>query len=102
LVVDEISSSGETLELVKEECFRLGAAAVRCAVLYAHRSGLELPDYIGLVTDELVLNPWDREVLRDGRFIFHPEYVQALDLQGQLPDPAWLPGIDPILPEKRP
>lgn len=32
-------------------------------------------DNIGLISDALLLNPWDREILKDGSFQFHPEYV---------------------------
>ena len=35
-----------------------------------------------MITDALVLNPWDREIFRDGKFHFHPEYVEALAHQG--------------------
>ncbi len=78
LVVDEISSSGETLRMVRDKLVHIGARQVRCAVLYAHTRGVDIPDYIGIITDALVLNPWDREILRDGQFIFHPEYRTAL------------------------
>jgi hypothetical protein len=30
----------------------------------------------------MLLNPWDREVLRDGEFRFNPEYAEALRQQG--------------------
>jgi uncharacterized protein len=86
LVVDEICSSGETLSLVRQKVIELGAQAVCCAVLYAHTWGVDIPDTIGLVTNALVLNPWDREVLRGGEFVFHPEYVEALAKQGLEPD----------------
>ena len=82
LIVDQISSSGETISIVKEKALEMGAAAVRSAVLYAHTWGTEVPDYIGLITDTLVLNPWDREILRSGTFQFHPEYAEALAAQG--------------------
>jgi hypoxanthine phosphoribosyltransferase len=82
LIVDEISGTGETIRLVKEKVLSLGASTVRSAVLYAHSWGTEVPDYIGLVSDELILNPWDREIFRDGEFNFHPEYVEALAHQG--------------------
>jgi hypothetical protein len=82
LIVDEISSSGETLQIVKEVTLSLGANMVRCAVLYAHSWGIGFPDYIGLVSDALILNPWDREIYSDGRFQPHPEYVDALAEQG--------------------
>ncbi|MBI5666369.1 MAG: hypothetical protein HZC41_00055 [Chloroflexi bacterium] len=90
LVVDEISSTGETLRMVKAEAERLGAANVRCAVLYAHSWGTDAPDYIALISDELLLNPWDREIYQDGRFQFHPEYIGALAQQGLPADPALL------------
>ena len=100
LVVDEISSTGETLVLVKQEVANLGAAEVRCAVLYAHTWGVSVPDYVGLVTDELLLNPWDREIFKEGMFQFHPEYVSALGEQGVTPTPSLLIEADIIQPEK--
>ncbi len=82
LIVDEISATGATILKVKEKALERGAALVRSAVLYAHTSGASVPDYIGIITDGLLLNPWDREVVRDGVFQFHPEYVGALKHQG--------------------
>jgi len=82
LIVDEICSAGETIAMVKEKVAELGASAIKSAVLYAHCWGSSVPDYIGLITDELLLNPWDREILRNGMFQFHPEYVDALAHQG--------------------
>jgi hypothetical protein len=82
LIVDEICSTGETITLVKQKVEEMGALAVKSAVLYAHTKGASVPDYIGLITDELLLNPWDREILKDGTFQFHPEYVKALAQQG--------------------
>ena len=80
LVVDEMCSSGETLRMVKERALALGAAEARTATLFAHTWGVAAVDYTGLITDELVLNPWDREVYRDGAFAMHPEYAAALAL----------------------
>jgi hypoxanthine phosphoribosyltransferase len=90
LVVDEISSTGETLTIVRERALALGAAAARTAVLYAHTWGVAVPDYIGLISDALLLNPWDREIYRDGAFHFHPEYAGALAQQGLSADAALL------------
>ena len=90
LIVDEICGSGETISMVKKETEELGAEQVRSAVLYAHSWGAAIPDYIGLITDALLLNPWDREIFRDGTFQFHPEYVSALSLQDLAPDPSLL------------
>ncbi len=100
LVVDEISSTGETIMMVKDEALHLGAGEVKCAVLYAHSWGTAIPDYIGLVSDELLLNPWDREIFRDGAFQFHPEYVGALEQQGIAADPSLLIGTDAVVVAK--
>ncbi len=82
LVVDEISSSGDTLRMAKEELKRMGAREALCAVMYTHSWGTEVPDYIGLISDELLINPWDREVVQDGQIVANPEYVSALSMQG--------------------
>ncbi len=102
LIVDEISSTGATLQLVKSETERLGAAQVRCAVLYAHSWGLETPDYVGLLSDDLLLNPWDREIVRDGAIQFHPEYASALAEQGVAPSPELLIATPDFTPAKVP
>jgi len=82
VVVDEICDSGETIIMVKEKCLALGASMVKSAVLYAHTKAVHVPDYVGIITDELLLNPWDREVFRNGGFHFNPEYAEALEHQG--------------------
>ena len=97
LVVDEMCSTGETLRLVRERALALGAAGARTATLYAHTWGADAVDYTGLITDELVLNPWDREIYRDGAFQFHPEYVSALAEQGLAAKPALLIAATPFV-----
>lgn len=88
LVVDEMCSTGETIRLVRERALALGAAGARTATLYAHTWGAAAVDYTGLITDELVMNPWDREIYRDGAFHIHPEYAGALAQQGAAADPS--------------
>ncbi|HQF69677.1 MAG TPA: phosphoribosyltransferase family protein [Promineifilum sp.] len=97
LVVDEMCSTGETLRLVRERALALDAAEARTATLYAHTWGADAVDYTGLITDELVLNPWDREIYRDGAFQFHPEYVSALAEQGLVAEPALLIAATPFV-----
>lgn len=82
LIVDEIASTGETLRLAVARTRQLGAVEVRTAVLYAHSWGVDAADIIGLISDALIVNPWDREAFSDGAFQIHPEYVAALALQG--------------------
>ncbi len=93
LVVDEICSSGDTLRMAKEELARLGAPEARCAVMYAHTWGAEVPDYIGLISDNLIMNPWDREIVEAGQIAASPEYVYALGLQ-QVDPASVLPMAD--------
>lgn len=100
LIVDEMSATGETLNLVRQEMHDMGAKAVQCATLYAHESGKDAVDYTGIITDQLVLNPWDREILKDGEFVFHPEYVSALELQQIAPDSSLLIDVQPVRPAK--
>lgn len=90
LIIDEICSTGETITMAKQKVATLGAQAVKSAVLYAHNKGASIPDYIGLVTDALILNPWDREIWKAGIFQFHPEYVEALEQQGLSADASFL------------
>ncbi len=95
LVVDEICSAGETLRMAKTELLQLGAVEVRCAVMYAHTWGVETPDYIGIVSDQLILNPWDREVIIGGQIVPNAEYVQALNLQNIPPERVLpMPGVE--------
>ena len=100
LVVDEMCSTGETLILVRDRVAELGAAATRTGVLYAHTWGAAVPDVIGLITDELVMNPWDREVYRDGAFQFHREYEEALAQQGIAAEPSLLVPATPFVAQK--
>jgi hypothetical protein len=100
LVVDEFSGTGETLQMAREEVLKLGASQARSAVLYSQPAGSAIPDYIGLITDDLILNPWDREILRYGEFILHPEQAYALQQQGVAPTPALEMNIQPVRPAK--
>jgi uncharacterized protein len=93
LIVDEICSAGKTITLVQDEVRQLGARESRSAVMYAHERGTDIPDYIGIISDALILNPWDREVVRDGRLVPHPEYLHAFRQQGMVPPPSLLSGI---------
>jgi hypoxanthine phosphoribosyltransferase len=81
-VIDEIADSGETLALVAERARELGAAGVVTACLVSHSWAEPMPDATALVTDALVLFPWDRRVYVDGKWQLHPELAEALRLQG--------------------
>lgn len=81
VIIDEIADSGRTIAMAADEVRQMGASHVRTAVLYAHTWSDPRPDFVGLTSDALILNPWDREVLVDGQFVTHPELAAALRLQ---------------------
>jgi hypoxanthine phosphoribosyltransferase len=81
-VVDEIADTGETLALVTARARERGAAHVLTACLVSHSWADPAPEIVGLVSDALVLFPWDRRVFLDGRWQAHPELVAALAEQG--------------------
>lgn len=82
-VVDEIADTGETLALVAEQVRALGAVKVVTACLASHTWANPAPEVTVLVTDALVVWPWDRRVLVNGAWETHPELVAALEKQGK-------------------
>jgi len=88
-VIDEIADTGESLAVVAEEARRLGAARVITATLAAHTWAHPRPDVCPLVTDALVLWPWDQRVLAAGNWTAHPELEQAAASQGKELPPGW-------------
>jgi len=79
LVVDSVSATGETLRLAVGEAKKKGARKVKTAALYIHATSWR-PTWYALESDALVMNPWDLEVLSQGKFVMHPEYIAALEL----------------------
>jgi hypoxanthine phosphoribosyltransferase len=76
-LVDEIADSGETLRLAAAEISRKGARKVITATLFAHSWADPLPDCVAMISDALIVFPWDRDVLIDGRWTPHPELDEA-------------------------
>ncbi len=85
-VVDEMADSGETLATVCARALERDAAQVVSVALVSHTWASPAPQISALVTDALVIFPWDREVYADGRWQMHPELVTALRAQGLDPD----------------
>ncbi|MFN0061606.1 MAG: phosphoribosyltransferase [Myxococcaceae bacterium] len=68
LVVDDVASSGDTLELAKARLRAVKAKQVQTASLIRRIGGFE-PDFVGFEDDGLIVFPWDYEtVAEDGRF----------------------------------
>lgn len=83
IVIDEIADTGQTLALVAAEARRLGASQVFTASLVRHTWSTPIPDACALVTDQLVIFPWDQQVFLDGQWQPHPEIVAAHKAQGE-------------------
>lgn len=77
LIVDDVASSGDTLELATALAQKVGAKEVNTAALVARPGGFE-PGFCALPTEALVVFPWDYEaVTEDGRFDVDPDKAGA-------------------------
>lgn len=78
LLVDDVAKSGDTLRLAGELARGAGAREVRTLTLVARPGGYE-PDHCALVTDALVVFPWDYEQVSEesGRFDVDPDKAGA-------------------------
>ena len=85
-VVDEIADTGETLATVAGAVREAGAQEVVTACLVSHSWAQPAPDLSPIISDALVIFPWDREVLIDGVWAPHPEIEAALKAQRSEPD----------------
>ncbi|MCI0476994.1 MAG: hypothetical protein L0Y55_12165 [Anaerolineales bacterium] len=82
-VVDEIADTGETLVLAAQRIKQNGAARVVTASLVSHSWAKPMPDVSGLVSDALLIFPWDKYVYLNGAWQMHPELAQAIKLQSR-------------------
>lgn len=73
LIVDEITTSGETLRLALAAVRDVAPAEVRTATSFARPMGYQ-PDYYALSTDATLIYPWDRKVFDGDEFVVNPRY----------------------------
>jgi hypoxanthine phosphoribosyltransferase len=78
LLVDEITSSGETLRMGLASIRDLGPAEVRTATSFARHSGFR-PDYTALETDATLVFPWDRKIYQGDQLVVNPRYEEVLE-----------------------
>ncbi|MHB8419488.1 MAG: phosphoribosyltransferase [Myxococcales bacterium] len=76
LVVDDVVASGDTLKLACAQALAAGASEARSAALVVH-DGAPRPDWFAIETSDLVVFPWDYDVINDGRFETDPETAGA-------------------------
>ena len=73
LLVDEITTSGDTLRIALAALRDVVPAEIRTATCFSRPGGYR-PDYHALETDDLVVFPWDRQIIEEGQFVVHPTY----------------------------
>lgn len=78
LIVDEITTSGDTLRLALAAVRDVQPAEVRTATSFSRTTGYR-PDYTALATDANVIFPWDRKVFEAGELIVNPRYEAVLE-----------------------
>ena len=67
LIVDDVAASGETLRLAARMARAAGAKAVKTAAISVRRKGFR-PDWHAVVTEDLLVFPWDLEDPDSQRF----------------------------------
>ncbi len=78
LLVDEITSSGETLRLGLASIRALEPEEIRTATSFARFRGYR-PDYISLETDATIIFPWDRKIYEGENLVVNPRYGEVLE-----------------------
>jgi hypoxanthine phosphoribosyltransferase len=73
LLVDEITTSGDTLRIALAALRDVLPAQLRTATCFCRTSGYT-PDFHALASDALIVFPWDRKVIEDGELVVHPTY----------------------------
>jgi hypoxanthine phosphoribosyltransferase len=74
LIVDEISTSGETLRMAANALRQIAPSQIRTAASLVKVGGFR-PDFYALETDAMVIFPWDRHVVdENGAIEVNPVY----------------------------
>jgi hypoxanthine phosphoribosyltransferase len=78
LIVDEITTSGDTLRLALAAVRDVHPSEVRTATSFARTTGYQ-PDYSALTMDANVIFPWDRKVFDGDDFVVNPRYLGIIE-----------------------
>ena len=77
LIVDEFTTSGDTLRLALAAVREVHPAEVRTATSFARTTGYQ-PDYSALTMDANVIFPWDRKIFDGDELVVNPRYEDVL------------------------
>ena len=78
LLVDEITSSGDTLRMGLAAVRDRNPAEVRTATSFTRHGGYQ-PDYLALQTDATIIFPWDRKVFEGEDLVVNPRYEGVVE-----------------------
>jgi uncharacterized protein len=78
VLVDEISTSGDTLRLGLAALRDVHPAEIRTATTFVRPMGYK-PDYFALETDQTIVFPWDRKVFDGDGWVVNPRYEGVLE-----------------------
>ncbi len=73
LVVDEITTSGDTMRLALAALREIEPAEIRTATCFVRPGGYQ-PDFHALATAAPLVYPWDRKIFASGDLIVNPRY----------------------------
>jgi len=73
LLVDEITSSGDTLRMGLAAIRDRNPAEIRTATSFTRHGGYQ-PDYVALQTDANIIFPWDRKIFEGEDLVVNPRY----------------------------
>ena len=77
LLVDEITSSGETLRLGLTAIRDLAPKEVRTATSFTRWRGYK-PDFTAMETDATIIFPWDRKIFEGEELVVNPLYEDVI------------------------
>ena len=78
LIVDEITTSGDTLRMATNALRQVGPTEIRTATNFV-KLGSFKPDYYALETESTVVFPWDRELVSEaGGLVVNPFYEKLI------------------------
>jgi hypothetical protein len=80
LLVDETCDTGSTMKLALNEVRALKPKEVRSAVSF--KTGPYQTDFHAFETENLIILPWDREIIENDELVMRPDYVKWLKGNG--------------------
>lgn len=78
LIVDELSTSGDTLRMATNSLRQVGPLEIRTAVNFVKLGGFR-PDYYALEAQGTIVFPWDRQLVdHSGELMLNPMYKDLI------------------------